>query len=240
MSTTKSIIINNSIINKLLSNYKNHNIDGKTYYYLGKGIEGIVYKVDDEVIKIYTKVDMNMIVKEFYVFGLLQELNSINKNVVHIDKYYLSLSNPVLIMELMDGELTNWCTMMVENITEEVRMMSDIDFDKQWLGMIFQVTYGLMFLNRLGILHADAKAKNILFKKIYPTNQYDQYIISDTTYEIPIDYRFKIADFGTVQILGSSSNIISDDKIREKIKNRDDLYELSRIFYRMIVNLCIK
>src|SRR5579872_387875 len=109
MSNTKSIIINpitssisstindltisNSLINKLLESYTDHNIDGKTYYYLGKGSEGVVYKIDDKVIKIYTKIEMNMIVKEFYIFGLLRELAPINKNVVQIENYYLSLSH---------------------------------------------------------------------------------------------------------------------------------------------------
>lgn len=230
-------IIDNNIIKELLSDYTTHNIDGNIYHYLGKGGEGVVYRLDETVIKIYTKIEMNMIVKEFYLFGLLQELKPINKNVITIDRYYLSLSNPVLVMELMDGDLTKWCTFMVENKDDSVKHLSDEKFDELWLGMIFQVTYGLMFLNHLNILHTDTKSKNILYKKSDAT--YDDYMINGKTYTIPFEYVFKIADFGAIQILGAGSNRMNDDEIIERIKKREDLYELSRIMYRMIVNFGI-
>jgi len=236
------VVINNSIIKTLLSDYKDHNINGKTYSYVGKGGEGVIYKLENKIIKIYTKVEMNMIVKEFYVFGLLRELNSINKNVVHMDKYYLSLSNPVIIMELMDGDLTKWCTIMVKNEEDTIKAMTDDEFDEQWLAMIFQVTYGLMFLNKLKILHTDTKSKNILYKKNDSTlennsnNEYNEYVINNDSYEVPTDYLFKVSDFGAIQIIGSSSNRISDEEIIYRIKKREDLYELSRILFRMVVN----
>lgn len=228
------IIINNNIIKKLLSSYNDHDIDGNTYYYLGKGGEGVIYRLDDIVIKIYTKIEMNNIVKEFYTFGLLKELKQINKNVINIDRYYLSLSNPVLLMELMDGDLAKWCTIMLENKQDSIKNLTDESFDELWLGMIFQVTFGLMFLNHLNILHTDTKSKNILYKK---TNAlYDDYVIAGKTYTVPFKYIFKIADFGAIQILGLGSNKIFDEEILERIKKREDLYELSRILYRIIVN----
>lgn len=239
--------INDEIIKELLSKYTDHTINGDTYHYVGKGGEGVIYKInnDDKVIKIYTKVEIDMIIKEFYVFGLLQELKGLNKNVVRMDKYYLSLSNPVIIMELMDGDLTKWCDMMVRNVDHTVQIMTNEEIDRQWLGMIFQVTYGLMFLNRLKILHTDTKSKNILYRQNVIRNNdlsddkydnFDVYKIRDTTYAVPNDYQFKISDFGAIQILGSKSNRMSDDEIINRIRKRDDLYELSRILYRVIVN----
>jgi serine/threonine protein kinase len=228
--------ITNLIIRQLLSDYKTHTIDGNIYYYVGKGGDGVIYRLNDEIIKIYTKIEMNIIIKEFYIFGLLRELKAINKNVVHMDKYYLALSNPVIIMELMDGDLAKWCDMMVKNTDEYIKNMTNDEFDTQWLGMIFQVTYGLMFLNRLNILHTDTKSKNILYKKSYSETVNDDYTVNSITYTIPSTYKFKISDFGAIQIVGSSSNRLTDNEIIDRIKKRDDLYELSRILYRIIVN----
>ncbi|VBB18701.1 serine/threonine protein kinase [Yasminevirus sp. GU-2018] len=235
-SLMSNLVIDDKVIKTLLSDYKDHSINGVKYNYLGKGGEGVVYKVADRVVKIYTKVEMNMIVKEFYVFGLLKELSDVNKNVVQIFDYYLAYSNPVLTMELMDGDLTKWCTGMVENTTSKI---SDERYDELWLGMIFQVTYGLMFLNRLKILHTDTKSKNILFKAVSNDDDvkiYDEYKINDQSYSVPTNYRFKIADFGAVQILGSSSNRMTDEQIGLNIQKREDLYELSRILFRIKVN----
>ena len=230
-------VINNDVIKKLLSKYTTHTINDDIYYYVGKGGEGVVYKLDDKVIKIYTKVEMEMIIQEFYVFGLLQELEALNKNVVQMYKYYLSLSNPVIIMELMDGDLTKWCDMMVKNTDPSVKILTDKEFDQQWLGMIFQVTYGLMFLNHLKILHTDTKAKNILYEKTanFSTDT-NEYKIANKIYDVPSMFQFKISDFGAIQIVGSGSNRMTDDEIISRIKKRTDLYELSRILYRVVVN----
>jgi len=173
---------------------------------------------------------MNIIVKEFYVFGLLKELKC--PNVVRMDDYYLSLSNPVIVMELMDGDLTQWCNNMVQN-----KILTDVEFDNQWLSMIFQVTYGLLFLNHLNILHSDAKPKNILYSD-QDLDPY-RYTINTNTYLVPMTNQFKIADFGAVQILGSSSNKLTDFEITDRINKRDDLHELSRIIYRLIVDRAI-
>ena len=232
-SHTNKLIISESMIDKLVKNQTDQNIENKHFKYLGKGQEGVVFVCDDKVVKIYTRIDMNAVLKEFYVVGTLQELNNINKNVIHIDKYYLSLSHPVMVMELMDGELENWCDMMAVNKYN----LNTNEYETMWMSMLFQVTYGMMFLNKLKILHSDAKTKNILYSESESLNIIERYAINNQIFNVPINrYIFKIADFGAVQILGSKMNTMTDEDIQRSIENRTDLYELSRIWYRILVN----
>lgn len=220
--------IDESVIIQLITNYQTKTINNVKYTYLGKGGEGIVYGCDDKVIKIYVKVDMNKIVKEFYIFGILNELG--NLNVIRMDRYYLSLTKPVIIMERMDGDLMEWCNKIIRTNTNQN------ETDNLWLNMIFQVTYGLMYLNKLNILHSDAKAKNILYKaNTVNDDNYEYYKIGNRRYKVSTKYLFKIADFGAVQILGTS-NKLSDEEIIKQLQSRQDLYELSRIIFRIIVN----
>jgi hypothetical protein len=225
-----NITINNEIIKSLISKQQNQIVSGLNFKFLGKGSEGIIYLCENKVIKIYVQYDMNSVIKEFYIMGILKELDSINKNIIITDKYYLSLSNPVIIMEHMDGNLSEWCDMMINN-TE----LSAQQLDNEWLSMIFQVVYGLLFLNRLNILHADTKSKNILYTFL-PNKIEIKYVINGKMYNIPMNYVFKIADFGSAQILGSTLNRMSDREISEGIKNRSDLEELSRLIFRSVVN----
>lgn len=232
-STTEYPIINDKIIKILLSEYVNHNIDGSSYKYLGKGVEGVAYELNGKVVKIYKNYDTDAIVKEFYIFGLLNELMDVN--VIRMYNYYLAYSNPVIIMELMDGDLTKWCTQMIKTKNTDI---SDDRYDELWLGMIFQVTYGILFLNRLKILHTDTKSRNILFKSLSNNvndKLYNKYVINGQTYSVPTNYEFQIADFGAAQIFGLSSNKLSNEQITEDIQNRTDLYPLSRTLYRIII-----
>ena len=228
------IVIDNKLIDQLLNQPKDKTINNNKYEYVGKGGDGIIYKFNDRVLKIYTKINQDSIMKEFYIVGLLQELDKINKNIVHIDDYYLSLNNPVMVMELLDGNLGDWCDKIIKNPDQ----LSDEAYDTMWLSMIFQVAYGFMYLNKLKILHNDPKPKNVLYKKqqIDSNNEYTL----NKVYKVPTTYVFKIADFGAVQIVGSSHNKMSDQEIYEAIKNRSDLNELSKIILRTLVNYAKK
>lgn len=223
--------INNDVIDILLDKYKDHQIADKLYKYINKGGNGIVYKVDDMAIKIYVEYDMDTVLKEFYVMGILQELSGINRNIINIYNYYLSLSKPVLTMEYLDGDLQKWTNKMIHN---KFNLDND-DIDKEWISMIFQVTYGMLFLNKLGILHNDAKPKNIMYNN---NNRHisSEYKINGKTYTITSNFTFKIADFGGIMIVGSTLNDMTNDEIKRKIKNRSDLWELSRIFYRVLTD----
>lgn len=231
------VLFTNNIVDTLLKNYVDHDIDGVVFNYIGKGGEGIVYKFTDpidktqNVAKIYTTNDMNSIMKEFYVVGVLQELRYVNRNVVKVHDYYLSLKRPVLVMEMMDGTLSEWADEMLQNKNN----LSIDQLNTLWLSMIFQVTYGILFLNRLNILHNDTKSKNILYRD-HNKEQTSEYVIEGVKYMIPSRYQFKIADFGAIQIIGSSLNKLTDEEIKKQIQQRQDLYELSRLLYRVLVN----
>ena len=81
------------------------------------------------------------------------------------------------------------------------------------------------------------KAKNILYSKSDTLKSYEHYVVGNLTFNIPTyHYIFKIADFGAVQILGSVSNTLSDEEIEYRLNSRRDLHELSRIWYRILVN----
>jgi serine/threonine protein kinase len=94
-----------------------------------------------------------------------------------------------------------------------------------------------MFLNKLKILHSDTKSKNILYKKSNTLNGIEHYDVGNLSFNIPMNhYIFKIADFGAVQILGSTINTMTDAEIQQRINDKADLHELSRIWYRILVN----
>ncbi len=230
----ENTMINNTLIKQLTKTRYDQIIENKQYKFIGKGGDGVIYSFDDIIIKIYTRFDMDLIFKEFYVVGLLQEVDSINLNIIIVYRYYLSLSNPVLLMEKMDGNLSTWSDAMIRNAYN----MSNNELEISWLSMIFQVSYGFVFLNQLRVLHNDAKPKNVLFLK--QNEIYHNYQINNKTYKIPINNLFKIADFGAIQIIGSTLNKMSDMEIQQKIDNRSDLKELSRIIFRLMVDYAKK
>lgn len=226
--------ITDNLIKVLLKSPQDHTFDNKTYKYIGKGGEGYIYKINDDVIKIYIKYNMDSVLKEFYITGILKELSQINFNIISIKDYYLSLSNPVMIMESMDGNLGD--------LTNQLIKTDGNNNNNTWLSIIFQSMIGFNFLNnRLYILHNDAKIKNILYKKNNNKNLgFKTYKINGITYNVPIDYICKISDFGFSQIIGSSLNNMSDDEIAKRIKEREDFRELSKIIERIVVNYMIK
>jgi hypothetical protein len=239
----KAIIIDNTTIKILIDEYKDHTHNGMHYKYVGKGGEGVIYRCNNKIIKIYIRIDIKVVIKEFYVVGILQELNAINDNIINVYHYYLSLSNPVMIMSEMDGNLKDWCEIMIKNKNNEKNNEKELEI--LWLSMIFQVSYGFLFLNKLKILHSDAKPKNILYIKQNDNafgqgTIFNEYKNNGTKYRVPTNCLFKIADFGAVQIMGSSLNKMDDIEIQQKIDNRDDLKELSRIIYRILVDYAIK
>ena len=68
-------------------------------------------------------------------------------------------------------------------------------------------------------------------------NKIEHYEIGKQKFKVPINkYIYKIADFGSVQILGSCMNTVTDLKIKRDLDQRVDLYDLSRIWYTILVN----
>lgn len=228
--------ITNNIIETLLSKYTNHTINNNVFIFIGKGGDGIIYKYDNKILKIYTRNQIDLVIRELYVLNLIKDLSKtslFNNNIIEICKYNLTLNNPIVFIPVMDGNLIDWC----KNINNLVLNQDDID--KYWRSMIFQVTYGLCYVNGLNILHNDAKPKNILYKKNASQNNNMIYEINDKQYSIDNNYIFYVADFGAVQILGSKQNKLSDNDIKHKLLHKSDLYELSKLIDRILVDYAL-
>lgn len=230
-------MITNNTIKKLIDNHQNQTIDNIKYVFIGKGGDGVIYLIEktNEIIKIYTKKQLDLVIRELYVLNLTKDLSNeskFNNNIIKIDKYNLLLDYPIIYLPVMNGNLVEWC-MKVNHEYDNQK-----NYDKLWYSMIFQVAYGLCYLNGLNILHNDAKPKNILYQKQKPI--INTYIINDKTYDVDMTYVFYVADFGAVQILGSKQNILSDNEIRKSLLNKQDLYELSKLIVRILVDFALK
>ena len=231
------MLIDNRIINKLVNRYNDFidNETGKKYKYISKGREGVIFEVENKIIKIFKEIDINKIMKEFYLTGIFNEIKIFKKYVVKMYEYYLSLDKPVIIMEKMDGTLEEWGEKMVKNI---FNIKSD-EIDLTWKSMIFQIVVGFKLVNNLGVLHNDAKPVNILYKikKFKPNDKSKKiHFIEGVKYEVPNIFKFKIADFGAAQILKYAVNEMDEEKLLDNIKKRRDMYDLSRFLMRIIVN----
>lgn len=236
--------INDELLNTLIIKKSDHMHNNIEYKYIGKGYEAVVYYFIyhgiQKVLKIYILDNPSQAIREFYVIGFLNDLmkldNNTNKydNIIKIDNYYLSYKKPIMLMEKLDGDLTNWGTMMMNTNTN---IIDNDTYDTMWLSMLFQVAYGITIINRLGILHYDLNIGNIMYlKNDNKGKSYEKYTINDGEYTIPTNYIFKLGDFSWGQIIGSKLNDITDTEIENEINNRSDLYEVSRILFRFLVN----
>jgi hypothetical protein len=229
-------MINDAIIEKMLK-YNDFDYNNKKYKYLGKGGDGIVYECNNKVVKLFTKDDIDSIIKEMYVTHMLKSIPNVSVNIILVDDYSFAFKYPLAIMEKLDNDLTYWINMMIKMPHGE---MNDDDIDLNWTSMIFQLSHGLLFMNKYKILHNDAKPKNILYKENNAPSNIIEYAMNNKKYIIPCRYIFKISDFGAIQIKKSKLNTMSNKEIENKIKTRDDLRELSRVFFRIYVDYGMK
>lgn len=211
-------IVDTDTLNKLIKNDHTQTINGVTYTFIGRGRDGSVYMLDGKLIKIFRKIRMINHSKEFFVLGLLEELNF--PYIIKMYKFSLSSERPYMIMEKLEGDLKKWYKSEILH-SNDIRQISAEEYDDYWLSMLFQITHAIYLLNRLNILHCDMNPGNILYK-IADNNHYQEIIVNDVTYNIPIKYMFKIIDFNWVQIVGSRSNVSKDSTIMNYIKTNFD------------------
>ena len=214
-----------TIINEFLHKNNKHLIS--------KGGDGYVYKITinnfDYAIKVLKKDD----IKEILITEYAQRLY--NKNIIKIYDYFFSTKDfdkNVMIMELMEGNLEKWTKNMFFNKYN----FSDEDFNNEFRYMIFTISQAFLDLNENNILHLDAKPKNILFKK------FDKKIrLNYGKKHIETYFLFKITDFGKAQIDKEEfkSNTDIDINVKKYIDDREDLFELSRILLRILVNIIV-
>lgn len=212
-------------LQSLLKNTKDQTINNTNYVFLGKGGEGIVYKIGSSnvAMKIYKiKSKRN---KEICV---LKKLNNLmNENVCNnFLKIYGSknlFGHAILLMDLIDGNLEKWVE--VEHSKNE------------WLIMIFQILYGLLILQtKLKMCHSDMKPKNILFKKV--NSQINKYTINDNEIcVLKTDILFMISDFGHSQSLFFNDNKMKNSEIELCIENNLDLKHVIAFHKRLAVTI---
>jgi len=228
--------LNDNILKILLREPKSHHISGIIFHYLGKGGDGIVYKIlvnnKYYCIKVFRTKDTYMLIKDFYANFLLQNIRWTAKNIVHSYQYNLSYDIGYNIMELMEGTLVDW---VVQNITD--KQITQKKRDRQWLEMIFQISHTIISMNKIGILHHDTKPKNIMYCK----NDLNLIIdLNGKRYEMTEGFIFKMGNFSKQMIMGSHMNAQSDMQISQMIERREDLYELSKILNTIYIDCLIR
>ncbi len=206
-----------NLYSTLFNSKKDITINNITYEYVGKGGQGVVFKIDNYAIKIIPKEKYQD--KEYkiglYLNGLL---NGVSINFVKVyDK--IETDNYVIIkMDFVNGKFINW-------------MYKKHD-DKEYLNMILQILINLRILqNKINLYHRDMKPKNILYKDL-DTNVNFTYELNDKKYTINTNIIFYITDFGH-----SISDITNDNITNNKYITHDsDLYELSMLAQRIKVD----
>lgn len=225
MDTIQSIKnITQNDINLLIKQNKDTRINNINFTFLGKGGEGVVYKLGllPIAMKIYKKKSHKN--KEIYVLKKLNKLAYNNFLQIHSDLNLFGHS--VLFMDLIDGNLEKW----VETSHSH----------KEWMIMIFQILHGLFILqNELKMCHTDMKPKNILFKKVEKKlNKIS--IDSNNIFEFKSRYVFIIGDYGHCQSLLFNNNDMTTNSIELCIENNLDLKQLSVFHKRLAVTIITK
>ncbi len=206
-----------NLYSTLFNSKKDITINNITYEYVGKGGQGVVFKINEFAIKIIPKEKYQD--KEYkiglYLNGLL---NGISINFIKVyDK--IETDNYVIIkMDYVNGKFVNW-------------MYKKHD-DKEYINMILQILINLRILQlKINLYHRDMKPKNILYKDL-DTNVNFTYELNNKKYTINTNIIFYITDFG------HSISDITDDNITNNkyITHDSDLYELSMLAQRIKVD----
>lgn len=236
---------------------RNISLNNKEYKLLGRGGEANVYAFDLDsnlAIKVYREdsicyTDPDIFEKEMYVIRFLKDLDQLSDHIVDVFDYVPCVTDNTLapkgyvFMELYDGDLDSWA--------REVTTKGNETTDDDWISMIFQITYAFLDLNSRGVLHADPKPKNIFYTK---RNLKDpnsdgvrSYLIDGKSYEIPFNTRFVLGDFSRVRIAEVDPDVndllpgqAGTPDLYFDLIHRSDLYELSRLLYRAMVNSALK
>jgi len=207
------------------------------YKLLGRGGEANVYIVSPEVaIKVYRyPVDSDTLYRELFITDALRSIDGLENHIVRFVSdpiTDLDTSITYMLMELYDGDLDKWADLTTNHT------------DDEWLSMLFQVTYSFLTMNGAGVLHGDPKPKNVFYKK-HTSSSTSTVVVDGTEFSIRSVYDFVIGDFSrarlaefdpdisSVLLAGSSGTL----DLYTDLVNRSDLYELSKIIHRAMVNI---
>lgn len=175
--------------------------------FLGRGIQGKIFSIRDN------KENFNFVLKiselhngkydSFREVFFSEMINEINQDCFL--KYYdtqIINKKTYMAMQQATGDLIKWS---LENHNLE-----------EWTNMIIQIIIGIIYLQKIKIIHNDLQPKNILFDK---KNTNINYKIKEHKFIIKSNYRFFISDFGMSAHPTLHINSISQEEI--KIENYD-------------------
>ena len=212
--------------------------NGKTYELLGRGGEANVYTYDKKhAIKVYRSpsCDLYNFSKEMYALQTLADIPQLSDHVIKVEHYEPC---QYVLMNVYDGDLDSWGKIATTRGTEAT--------DNEWIAMIFQVAYAFFDLNSRGVLHADPKPKNIFYKKCDKFEEHS-YMFDGNAYKIGYNTIFALGDFSRVRIAEldpDHSKLLpgqsGTEDLYDDLVNHTDLYELSRLLYRLQVNSMLK
>ena len=221
------------IFNLFLTRQQQVIYDNIKFEFIGAGGEGVVYKaLNFYAVKIYKSIVaretiIEMKSNEVAIMKKSTELlkQSITINFLELFQTFDKLNHTVLIMELVTGNLEEWCN---EHHT-----------DDEWINMILQILYNVIVMQKcLLMYHADMKPKNILYKKLSKPMSIAYTIKGDNkiSFVIKTSYIFIIADFGHSNSLLLKHNELDNDKIKYHIEHNSDLDHLIYLYSRLAVN----
>jgi serine/threonine protein kinase len=205
--------LNNQIIEQLFIKKKSIN----NFIYLDKGGTGVVYKYNDNAIKIIPKDKFNNseYVLSEYFSNLVNQ--NITINFLKIYKLHEFDNYKVIEMEIADGNLYDW--------------IKQKNSDDKWIQMILQIIITIRIAQqKINFYHKDLKPKNILFKKLNKNINFT-YKLNNKEYSIETDTIFFITDF-----THSESNITEKKANSEYLNIDTDLYELENLPKRLKVD----
>lgn len=242
---TKITMVDPKLINLMKRGIKNIRFNNKNYKLLGRGGEGNVYIYDENnniAIKVYhdgKEFNSETVYREIYVVDFLRSIEQIGDHIVNLGEFIETENSAYIFSDLYDGDLDMW----VKKATTKNSELSVTEDD--WLSMIFQITFAFFDINSRGVLHNDSKPKNIFYKKENMNININTYIINEKLFEISFKYHFYLGDFSHVRIAGLDPDYDENLKLFVSgtadliydLTNRSDLYELSRILYRRLVNI---
>ncbi|MCH8513622.1 MAG: serine/threonine protein kinase [Kiritimatiellae bacterium] len=184
---------------------------------LGRGGMGAVFLARDAHLE--RKVALKVLNAKFgqdpsFVDALLREAKAAaalnHKNIVHIYSFGQVYDQPYFVMEYVEGIHLDECINANEAQNEE-----------GWLGIMGQVTQGLILAEEVGLIHGDIKPANILL------NEQGVAKLSD----------FGIARFGGDQedrILGTPLYIAPEKSRGRKFDARSDQFSLGAAFWHLL------
>lgn len=197
--------------NVVLNDFKYKNLDfeklvkgqiaGLFSKFIGKGIQGQIYSIRDNknnfnfVIKITDlRIGQYDSYREVYFSDILNE----SKQQCFLKYYDTQVINnkTYMAMQQAQGDLIKWS---LESHSLE-----------EWKNMIVQIVIGIIYLQKLKIVHNDLQPKNILFDRKNTTINYK---IKEEKYSIKSNYQFYIGDFGISAHPDLHINLLSTEQM---------------------------